>query len=81
MHGALHAQGYDHENPAEAEEMEGIETAVLAELGFPIPTRTADIGSTDPAQRRPRAGVFIGAHVNTAGVSTLNQPRLPQTQC
>lgn len=37
VHGALHAQGYDHENPAEAKEMEGIETAVLAELGFPDP--------------------------------------------
>ncbi|OAI61739.1 metalloprotease [Ralstonia solanacearum] len=37
VHGALHAQGYDHENPAEAKEMEGIETAVLVELGFPDP--------------------------------------------
>lgn len=37
VHGALHAQGYDHEDPADAEEMEGIETQVLADLGFPDP--------------------------------------------
>ncbi|WP_197388390.1 rRNA maturation RNase YbeY [Ralstonia pseudosolanacearum] len=37
VHGALHAQGYDHEDPAQAEEMEGIETEVLAGLGFPDP--------------------------------------------
>ncbi|SDD82118.1 rRNA maturation RNase YbeY [Paraburkholderia lycopersici] len=39
VHGALHAQGYDHENEAEAEEMEGIETEVLNSLGFPDPYR------------------------------------------
>ena len=37
VHGALHAQGYDHEDEAEAEEMEGIETEVLNSLGFPDP--------------------------------------------
>ncbi|QGZ62295.1 rRNA maturation RNase YbeY [Paraburkholderia acidisoli] len=37
VHGALHAQGYDHEDDAEAEEMEGIETEVLNSLGFPDP--------------------------------------------
>lgn len=37
VHGALHAQGYDHEEDAEAEEMEGIETEVLNSLGFPDP--------------------------------------------
>jgi len=37
VHGALHAQGYDHEDPADAEEMEGIETEILGELGFTDP--------------------------------------------
>ncbi|WP_027794304.1 rRNA maturation RNase YbeY [Paraburkholderia acidipaludis] len=37
VHGALHAQGYDHEDEAEAEEMEGIETEILTSLGFPDP--------------------------------------------
>jgi len=37
VHGALHAQGYDHEDEAEADEMEGIETEVLNSLGFPDP--------------------------------------------
>ena len=37
VHGALHAQGYDHEDEAEAEEMEAIETEVLGKLGFPDP--------------------------------------------
>jgi len=37
VHGALHAQGYDHEDAAEAEEMEGIETEILGELGFADP--------------------------------------------
>ncbi|WP_410971131.1 rRNA maturation RNase YbeY, partial [Salmonella sp. SAL04269] len=29
VHGALHAQGYEHEDDAEAEEMEAIETETL----------------------------------------------------
>jgi probable rRNA maturation factor len=33
----LHLQGYDHITDAEAEEMEGLETAMLAKLGFPDP--------------------------------------------
>jgi probable rRNA maturation factor len=37
VHGTLHAQGYDHEEEAEAEEMEGIETGILTSLGFPDP--------------------------------------------
>ncbi|MFC0398293.1 rRNA maturation RNase YbeY [Paraburkholderia rhizosphaerae] len=39
VHGTLHAQGYDHENDADAQEMEAIETQVLAGLGFPDPYR------------------------------------------
>ena len=39
MHGALHAQGYDHEAPDEAEAMEARERVVLAALGLPDPYR------------------------------------------
>lgn len=37
VHGVLHAQGYDHENEEEAQEMETIETDILAKLGLPNP--------------------------------------------
>jgi probable rRNA maturation factor len=37
VHGALHLQGYDHENVHEASLMEARERALLAELGFPDP--------------------------------------------
>ncbi len=37
IHGALHAQGYDHENDTDATEMETLEITVLTELGFPNP--------------------------------------------
>jgi probable rRNA maturation factor len=37
VHGVLHAQGYDHMDDEEAEEMEGIETEILEGLGFADP--------------------------------------------
>ena len=37
VHGVLHAQGYDHEDDAEAAEMEGLESEILAGLGMPDP--------------------------------------------
>ena len=37
VHGVLHAQGYDHEDDDEAAEMEGIETELLAALGYTDP--------------------------------------------
>ena len=38
VHGALHAQGWDHETSAEdADEMEAYETAIMQELGFADP--------------------------------------------
>ena len=37
VHGTLHAQGYDHEVEEEAQEMEAIETEILAALGFRDP--------------------------------------------
>lgn len=39
IHGLLHLLGYDHEDDAEAEEMEALEITVLAELGVPDPYR------------------------------------------
>lgn len=37
VHGVLHIVGYDHENEAEALEMEGLETLILGELGLADP--------------------------------------------
>ena len=37
VHGVLHAQGYEHEDDEEAEEMEAKEVAILARLGFANP--------------------------------------------
>ena len=37
VHGALHAQGHDHEHDTEAAEMEALETAILAALGLHDP--------------------------------------------
>jgi len=40
-HGVLHLLGYDHEDDAQAEEMEDLERVVLAGLGVPDPYLTA----------------------------------------
>ena len=37
VHGTLHLVGYDHENDAEAEDMEAIETRALASIGLADP--------------------------------------------
>ena len=37
VHGTLHAQGYDHEDDADARQMEARESALLKALGFPDP--------------------------------------------
>lgn len=37
VHGTLHAQGYDHEDEREAEEMEAVETEIMQALGFSDP--------------------------------------------
>ena len=50
VHGVLHLVGHDHENDADANVMEGLETAVLAGLGI------ADPYAPSPARRRPEHG-------------------------
>ena len=37
IHGFLHLIGYDHENDADADEMESLETEILQQLGIPDP--------------------------------------------
>ncbi len=37
VHGVLHLLDYDHQTPEEAEQMEGIEIAILHQLGFANP--------------------------------------------
>lgn len=37
VHGCLHLQGYDHLEEQQAREMEGLETRIMAELGFADP--------------------------------------------
>jgi probable rRNA maturation factor len=37
IHGFLHLIGYDHENDADAEEMESLEAEILQQLGIPDP--------------------------------------------
>lgn len=37
LHAVLHLQGYDHENEGDAAEMEALETALMAKLGYPAP--------------------------------------------
>jgi probable rRNA maturation factor len=43
VHGFLHLIGYDHENDEDAEDMESLETEILAQLGIPDPYAERDI--------------------------------------
>ena len=45
IHGTLHAQGWDHENDIEAQEMEAMETQLLARFGIPDPYRNLGANS------------------------------------
>ena len=42
IHGTLHLLGFDHQDPAQAAEMESLETELLAELGWPDPYKETD---------------------------------------
>ena len=43
VHGVLHAQGFDHENDEEAEEMEQLERDIMEVLGYPDPYADNDV--------------------------------------
>lgn len=43
VHGVLHLLGFDHESDGEAEEMEGLETAILRRLGVSDPYEEASV--------------------------------------
>jgi probable rRNA maturation factor len=43
VHGFLHLLGYDHQTDAQAEEMEGLESRVMARLKMPDPYRARDL--------------------------------------
>ena len=45
-HGLLHLLGYDHENDADAEVMEGLETKLMLTLGYPDPWVEAELQET-----------------------------------
>ena len=42
VHGILHLKGYDHQDDAEANTMENLETEILTQLGYPAPYLVAD---------------------------------------
>lgn len=49
VHGTLHLLGYDHLTDPDAEEMEAMETVILAGLGFPSPYEAPE----SPNDQRP----------------------------
>jgi probable rRNA maturation factor len=59
IHGFLHLIGYDHETPAEAETMEGLEKRIASRLGLPDPY--AGDATGDEAE----AGELNEGHVDT----------------
>jgi len=45
VHGFLHLIGYDHQNDADADKMEGLESKIMASLKMPDPYLARDIGN------------------------------------
>ena len=50
IHGCLHLMGYDHIEPAQASQMEQLETRILADLGFPDPYQTETLFASGQQQ-------------------------------
>jgi probable rRNA maturation factor len=50
VHGALHAQGWDHEDDGEAADMQALEAFVLATLGIADPYDRANRRATSRAK-------------------------------
>ena len=44
VHGFLHLIGYDHQTDAQADEMEGLESKIMARLNIPDPYLSRDLG-------------------------------------
>ncbi len=55
VHGVLHAQGYDHEEDDEAQEMESLETEILAGLGYADPYAAEKSSQTATSPRKAPA--------------------------
>jgi probable rRNA maturation factor len=56
VHGLLHLLGYDHEDSAEAEEMEALETGILAEMGIADPYGAVPDAAERPGPAAPASG-------------------------
>ena len=67
VHGTLHAQGYDHEDDAEAKFMEARETELMLSLGFADPYGKAATGK-GPRSKAPK--LVASAKVVRPGAST-----------
>jgi probable rRNA maturation factor len=55
VHGTLHAQGHDHEQPRQARAMEALESAILLALGLPDPWAGAGQPARAAAAQRARS--------------------------
>lgn len=55
LHGLLHLLGYDHETDGQAEEMEALETSILATLGIADP-----YAGTEPVRTEPSSAARAG---------------------
>jgi probable rRNA maturation factor len=55
VHGMLHLQGFDHEQRADAELMEAIESEIVGKLGYRDPYWTSDTMRNVPASRTSSA--------------------------